>query len=233
MAKRTEVRLTPIETIFPAWEGLTPDERQFVRSRFTVHSFNKNDTVHSEGDVPSQMMLLAEGKLKVYKEGIGNRMQIIRLLKPGDTFGYRAIIARDNYNTNVMAVEQSVVYMLAADVFLSILQHNNAFCYYYLQDLAEDLGNSDRRVVSLTQKHIRGRLAEALLVARQIYGVEDDGKTLNICLSREDLANLSNMTTSNAIRTLANFVIEGLIAVEGKKIKITDEEKLLKVSKSG
>ncbi|MDR2854343.1 MAG: Crp/Fnr family transcriptional regulator [Prevotellaceae bacterium] len=233
MAKKTHVTLSPIENVFPAWDGLTPDERQFVRSNFTAHTFKRNETVYSEGDVPSQMMLLADGKLKVYKEGVGNRTQIIRILKPGNTFGYRAIIANGSYNTNVMAIEPSVVYMLRTDIFLSILQHNNALCYYYLRDLADDLGHSDSRTVNLTQKHIRGRLAETLLLLKNDYGLEENNATINIYLSREDLANYSNMTTSNAIRTLGDFAEEHLIALDGKKIKIIDEEKLLKVSKSG
>ena len=65
------------------------------------------------------------------------------------------------------------------------------------------------------------------------YGVEEDGFTLSIYLSREDLANLSNMTTSNAIRTLSNFATEKLIAIDGRKIKIIEEDKLRKISKIG
>ena len=65
------------------------------------------------------------------------------------------------------------------------------------------------------------------------YGLEEDGYTLSIYLSREDLANLSNMTTSNAIRTLSNFATEKLIAIDGRKIKIIEEERLRKISKIG
>jgi len=63
--------------------------------------------------------------------------------------------------------------------------------------------------------------------------VEEDGSTISIYLSREDLANLSNMTTSNAIRTLSNFANEHLLAIDGRKIKIIDEEKLKRISKIG
>ena len=77
--------------------------------------------------------------------------------------------------------------------------------------ISKDLGISDERTVNLTQKHIRGRLAESLLFLKDTYGVEEDQCTLSIYLSREDLANLSNMTTSNAIRTLSNFATEKLI----------------------
>ena len=92
---------------------------------------------------------------------------------------------------------------------------------------------SDERTVNLTQKHIRGRLAESLLFLRDSYGLEEDGCTLSIYLSREDLANLSNMTTSNAIRTLSGFASEHLVAIDGKKIKLINEEELEKISRMG
>ena len=99
--------------------------------------------------------------------------------------------------------------------------------------MAVDLGISDSRTVNLTQKHIRGRLAESLLFLKENYGLEGDGATISIYLSREDLASLSNMTTSNAIRTLSIFSNEKIISIDGRKIKIIDEEKLRKISKIG
>lgn len=233
MAKKTSVALIPIEEIATFWDVLTPDERQFVKNNYTVHHFKKNDMIHIENEIPTHMMILASGKVKVFKEGVGSRSQIIRMMKPGDHFGYRALIASEPYNTNVSAFENSTVYMLRADIFTSILKHNNAFCYRFLEELATDLGASDAKMVNLTQKHIRGRLAEALLMLKKNYGMEEDGATISIYLSREDLANLSNMTTSNAIRTLSNFVNEGAIAMDGRKLKIIDEERLIRISKMG
>ena len=45
-------------------------------------------------------MILAEGKVKVYKNGFGNRAQIVRMLKPSEHFGYRAIIANRSEQHN-------------------------------------------------------------------------------------------------------------------------------------
>lgn len=233
MAKKNVSDLKPIEEIMTVWDVLTPDERQFVKNNHTVQFYKKNQVIHCEGDIPTHMMVLASGKVKVYKEGVGSRNQIIRLLKPGEFFGYRAIIANGTYNTNVSAFEASVVYMIKSDIFISILKNNNSFCFRFLEELATDLAASDARTVNLTQKHIRGRLAEAILMLRKNYGLEEDGATICIYLSREDLANLSNMTTSNAIRTLSNFVNEHVIAMDGRKLKIIDEDKLRKISKLG
>lgn len=103
----------------------------------------------------------------------------------------------------------------------------------FIHELSHNLGGSDTKIVNLTQKHIRGRLAEALIVLKEHYGFEDDNMTLRIYMAREDLANLSNMTTSNAIRTLSGFVAEKLITVDGRRIRLLNEPMLRKISKFG
>lgn len=233
MTRKQHSNLPSVEEVFTFWDVLTPDERSFISTHYSIHQYNKNETIQCEGDDPTHLMVLASGKVKVFKSGLANRLQIVRMLKSGENFGYRAIIANEKNNTTVTAFESSVVYMIKADIFLSILRHNNAFCYRFLEELATDLADSDSRTVNLTQKHIRGRLAESLLYLKDSYGLEADGATICIYLSREDLANHSNMTTSNAIRTLANFVSENLISIDGRKIKIRDEERLRKISKLG
>ncbi|MBQ8277930.1 MAG: winged helix-turn-helix domain-containing protein, partial [Bacteroidaceae bacterium] len=78
-----------------------------------------------------------------------------------------------------------------------------------------------------------GRLAEALLFLLETYGFEPDSSTIGIRLSREDLANLSNMTTSNAIRTLSDFASEGLLSINGRNITLCDEQTLRRISRIG
>ena len=114
-----------------------------------------------------------------------------------------------------------------------LIRGNINLAMFFIHELSRNLGGSDTKIVNLTQKHIRGRLADALLLLRDNYGLEDDGATLRIYMSREDLASLSNMTTANAIRTLATFVAEKLILVDGRKIKIINEEQLQRISKNG
>jgi len=99
--------------------------------------------------------------------------------------------------------------------------------------MARDLAISEIRTLNLTQKHIRGRLAEALITLVDQYGYESDGKTIAMLLPREDLANMSNMTTSNAIRTLSQLAQEGIIDIDGRHIRILNAEELKRVSRLG
>lgn len=217
----------------PMWEAMTDEERQLVMSHIEEVRFAKNEIIHLEGDESEHVWVLMSGKVRIYKEGVGQRQQIIRLLKPYDIFGYRACIADEPYNSNASAFEDSVVYQMKRDDFLTLVRNNGKLCYEVMLMMAKDLAISEIQTVNLTQKHIRGRLAESLVLLLKNYGYEQDGKTLAMLLPREDLANMSNMTTSNAIRTLSQFAQEGLIAINGRHIQILDEQELEHISRLG
>ncbi|MDR2804228.1 MAG: Crp/Fnr family transcriptional regulator [Dysgonamonadaceae bacterium] len=214
------------------WRFLNEQEREIIRANAIIQHYKKNQQIYAEGEEPTHMMCLLKGKVKIYKEGVGGRSQIIRMIRPIQYFAYRAYFAREKYLTDASAFETSVVCLIPMKVVREIMKHNYNICKFFIRQLSVDLGIADERTVSLTQKHIRGRLAESLVFLIDSYGLENDS-SINIYLAREDLANLSNMTTSNAIRTLSMFVSEKMIALDGRKIKVLDEEKLRKVSKLG
>jgi CRP-like cAMP-binding protein len=142
-------------------------------------------------------------------------------------------MAGDCHSTAATAIEPTVLYFVERDAFLKVIQKNISFCYAVLVAMSKDLGISETQTVNLTQKHIRGRLAETLLTLCKTYGMEGDGVTIAMYMAREDLANMSNMTTSNAIRTLSQFASEGLIGLDGRKIKVLDESELTRISRLG
>ena len=212
---------------------LDEEQRTTIVKHATVHVYKKNEAIYSEGEMPAYMFCLVSGKVKIFKDGVGGRSQIVRVLRPMGYFGYRAAFAGQNYITSSSALETSVIIRIPIGTVMHLIFENARLGWFFCERLAMDLGQADERVVSLTQKHIRGRLAESLLFLYESYGVEEDGCTLSIYLSREDLACLSNMTTSNAIRTLSAFASEKIVAVDGRKIKVLERGKLEKISRIG
>lgn len=233
MIKQQKEKVDLSASLSEVWRVLTDKERDILRSKSSIHCFKRNELIYCEGDEPTDMMCLLSGKVKIFKEGVGGRSQIIRMIKPIQYFGYRAYFAQEDYLTNASAFEASSVCLIPMTVVKSLLMGNPHLAMFFIRQLSVDLGVADERTVNLTQKHIRGRLAESLLFLKDNYGLEEDGATLSIYLAREDLANLSNMTTSNAIRTLSTFVTERIIAMDGRKIKLIDEDRLKKISRQG
>ena len=233
MAKREIKQEEMIAAIDDMWQLLTDEQRELVGQHLEARRYKKNQVIYAEGETPSHLLCLLEGKVKIYRDGVGGRSQIMRVIKPVEYFGYRAYFAGGSFVTAAAAFENSVICTISMSLIVRLVQDNNQLAMFFIKLLAIDLGISDERTVNLTQKHIRGRLAESLLFLKETYGLEEDGATISIFLSREDLANLSNMTTSNAIRTLSIFASEKLIAIDGRKIKIMNEEELKKISRIG
>ena len=233
MAKREIKQEEMITAIDDMWQLLTDEQRELVGQHLEARRYKKNQVIYAEGETPSHLLCLLEGKVKIYRDGVGGRSQIMRVIKPVEYFGYRAYFAGGSFVTAAAAFENSVICTIPMSLIVRLVQDNNQLAMFFIKLLAIDLGISDERTVNLTQKHIRGRLAESLLFLKETYGLEEDGATISIFLSREDLANLSNMTTSNAIRTLSIFASEKLIAIDGRKIKIMNEEELKKISRIG
>ena len=221
------------EDLSEIWSILDSEEKRRITDAFVIHNFKKNQIIYAEGEEPEYLWCLLKGKVKLFKDGIGGRSQILRLIRPVQYFGYRAYFAEEPYVSSAGAFEASVLGSLPMSLVMDMIKNNNRIALFFIKELSRNLGGSDTRIVNLTQKHIRGRLAESLIAFLENYGYEDDNSTLKIYMAREDLANLSNMTTSNAIRTLSGFVSEHLITVDGRRIRILNEAMLRKISKFG
>jgi len=229
-AEACQICLNAPESVF---SDLPVEEKGRLARNHSTRLFTKGDVIYREGEVPSGVLCLARGKVKIIKEGVSGREQIIRLAKPVGFIGYRAFFAEEPYQATAIALEDSVVCYFCREEILAAVQRRPELTLKILKSLANELGTSDSRTVNLTQKHIRGRLAESLLFLINTYGFEPDGLTIKAHLSREDLANLSNMTTSNAIRTLSQFVSEGIISLDGRQIGVLNADELAKVSRLG
>lgn len=226
-------KLKIAQSMTELWQSLTEDQQLLLTDSINVHCYQKSEIIYHEGDDPEFLFCLLKGKVKIYKVGVGGRQQIVRMVRLKGFFGYRAGFAGGCYITEASAFEPTVLCLIPLPVIKHIIRENQQVAIFFIKCLANLLGDADEHTVSLTQKHLRGRLAEALLQLKADYGLEDNGHTLALSLSREDLANLSNMTTSNAIRTLSSFASDGLIAIEGKKISILNETMLQQISQNG
>lgn len=220
------------ESMAELWKPLSKEQREYIVDNIKICFYNKNEVLYHETESPEYMMCLLKGKVKVYKDGC-ERNQIIRVINQMGFFGYSAAFDEGEYHASASALEESEVCMIPIKVIKKVIAENAKLAMFFIKQVSIMLREADILTINLTQKHIRGRLAEALLVLKDKYGVEEDGSTLSIYLSRENLANMSNMTTSNAIRTLSSFSTEHLIAIDGRKIKIINEEELNRVSKLG
>jgi CRP-like cAMP-binding protein len=222
-----------LDTPGSVFKDLKKEEQEILIRNHSYAHYRKGEMIFKEGEKPLGLISLSSGKVKVFKEGVGGREQILRMVRPAGLLGHRSLFAGMNYSASAITLEDSTICIIEKDTFLNLIKTSPTLSLNIIKLMSKELGFSNNRTVSLTQKHIRGRLAESLIVLKDTYGFESDGMTIKAYLSREDIANLSNMTTSNAIRTLSNFASENVIAVDGRKIMILDLRRLERISELG
>ncbi|MDR1227270.1 MAG: Crp/Fnr family transcriptional regulator [Prevotellaceae bacterium] len=213
--------------------SLTVEEKELILRQTFCEVYRKGEDIFAKGDQPKGLIFLMSGKVKVYVEGVAMREQIVRLVKPSSLLGFRALFAEECHSAWAKAIEASEVCYVSKDCIRDVMATNIELTMYILKTMASSLGFSDNRTTSLTQKHIRARLADGLLLMVNTYGLESDGLTIKAYLPREDMAALSNMTTANAIRTLHVFQEEGIVKLERRKIMLLDQPALKKISELG
>jgi CRP/FNR family transcriptional regulator, polysaccharide utilization system transcription regulator len=213
--------------------GLSQTEKELLDNHHQVINFRKGDTIANPDTKLRGPVCLASGKVKVFRIGAGNREQIIKMVRPFNFISYSQLFSDSSCIFSAVAIEESSVVVFEKNTLNKILRQNAELAFRFMKAMSDDLLYSNNRMVSLTQKHVRGRIAESILLLCDTYGVEADGRTLRVMISREDLAHLSNMTTSNAIRTLSGMVSEKILETGGRKIIILNFDELEAISESG
>ena len=212
---------------------LNADELAVLDKNRYVVEYKAGEVIYKEGGRPQGLICLNKGKVKIVKIGVNGNEQIIALKKPVDFIGFHALMGEYNYLTSAFALDDVSICIIERSDFFNIIRHNSDLAFKIIRSLAHGLKETELRVINLTQKHVRARLADALVMVHDVYGTSSESGALNASLKRADLAALANMTTANAIRVLSAFVKENLVEINRRSIKINNLQTLKDISVFG
>ena len=140
MIKKSTLEKIVNEDLAAIWTILTPEEKHIVANNFNVHTFSKNQIIYAEKDEPIYLWCLLKGKVKLFKDGIGGRQQILRLYRPIQYFGYRAYFAEEPYVSSAAAFEPSTVGTIPMQVVKEIIDSNTGLAWFFIHELSKHLG---------------------------------------------------------------------------------------------
>jgi CRP-like cAMP-binding protein len=189
------------------------------RNRYEI-SYKHGEIICQEGTKPFGLLCLNKGKVKIVRSGINGKEQIVGLKKAVDFIGFQELMGGSSCLSSTITIEDSSVCVIEKKDFFKVVKKNKNLALKIINLFANKLITKDSRLVNLTQKHMRARLADALLLVNDIYGTNPTTGILNVALKRSDLASLSNMTTANAIRVLSNFKDENLVDINHRSISL-------------
>lgn len=205
------------------------DKMEEIEAVKICSSFKKGEIIFKEGAYASGVFCINAGKIKLYMTGDEGKEQIVRMAKPGDIIGYKALLSGDRYSATASALDDCNVCFIPKDIFLAILQKDAALSFEMMKLLSNELKRAEEKITHLAQKPVRERVAETILFLKETYGLDSENQ-VNVILSREEIANLVGTATETVIRLLSEFNKDQIIELTGKKIKILNQNKLVKTA---
>lgn len=188
-----------------------------------VKLFKKKSEIFAEGDYPLNLYFVKSGHVKLFKSHADGKELITGLANENDFFGFEPILEGTSYGESAIALQDTYITIIPRTDFLTLLQSPEVSASF-ISLLCKKVADKENQLINLAYNSIRQRTAEALLKSMHL---KDDKE--NIQISRDDLAKMVGTAQESVIRVLSDFKSEGLIEIEGGKIRIKSQPKLEKV----
>lgn len=214
---------------FRFFKTLTKEELKSLNNDKTCGSYKKGSIVYKEGSRLTGFYCVLKGIVKIYKTGIDGKEQIIRFAQKGNIIAYRSLLSQESACTTSKIIEDAQLCHIPYRSLLNLIEKNPSFSLAMIRIICAELKEANDFITDIAQKSVRERLAEILLLLMNNFNLDHD-KTLQISLTREELANTVGTATESIIRLLSEFKQDGLIDLEGRKIKIINIPGLTKVA---
>ena len=186
---------------------LTPDEARALHSRGIVRHFRRGAAMLREGEDPTRVLVLLEGRAKAVTFTEDGKEVVLGFIAPGELLGEVATIESRPRSATVIALEPVTALALAAAT--------SGRCSTSTRGSGSSCTGSSSvacgwRTCSARSSPARtrsSRVSRRLVELADTYGIEsEDGVTITLPISQEELAGwtgASREAVTKALRTLA------------------------------
>lgn len=208
---------------------LSSEEIDLLNFEKEYRQHKRGDVLYKEGSRISGFFCIHNGIIKVFKTGLDGKEQIIRFAKAGEIIAYRSVLSNEVACTSAKVIEDASVCFIPSEILISFVKSNSNYAHELLKLACHELGEANSFITDIAQKTVRERLAEILLLLINDFYL-DEQNYLQISLTREELANIVGTATESVIRLLSEFKADGLVDLNGRRIKILNKKGLEKIS---
>jgi CRP/FNR family nitrogen fixation transcriptional regulator len=169
--------------------------------------FARNTEIFGEEELAEYLYQVISGAVRTYRMLDDGRRQICAFYLPGDIFG---VEAGDVHLSTAEAISDAQVLVVKRSSVLARAEHE--------KDLAKQLWMLTVRELRRVQQHsmvliknAEERVAGFLL---EMAGRNPGGASVELAMSRQDIADYLGLTIETVSRTFTHFVQSGVIALE-------------------
>jgi CBS domain-containing protein len=144
----------------PPFQFLDDSAIRSIAGNLSMEFFPKNTLVLTQDGPPSDALrVIKKGGVKVY---LSNDDEIVIDFKSeGDSFGYLSLISGDKSRANIMAVEDTLCYLIPKNIILDIINQNPNFGEYFMKSFFKNY--LDKTYKEMRSKNLLFKEGEKLL----------------------------------------------------------------------
>ncbi len=191
--------------------------------------FKKHDLISKQGAEVTHALFLIKGSAKLYIEGLNHRNIILYILIPRAYIGLLSFFESTNYSYSVAALEESEVCFIDLNLVKNLYIENHELLLSLNKAFGKSVSYIMKKIISLNQKQIRGRIAENLIYLSKL----NNNNKFHLGLSRREIGEMAAISEENIVRLLSEFSKENIISLKGREIEIIDMPLLKKISEVG
>ena len=144
-------------------QGVDPKEIAEIDRRVRWRSFEPGDRILNHEDAGTEVYFIIRGDVRVTVFSETGKTVIIRDLKAGDHFGEYAAIDEQRRSASIVALTRTVVAVMTADTFLTLLADHPEVARRVMRALAGAVRGLLERVFEFSTLGVRNRIHAELL----------------------------------------------------------------------
>ncbi len=184
-----------------------------------MESIANKEVFFLEGEEGHNLFYLTEGSIKLYKSNEEGKEAVIRFIEPGDIFAEIILFLKNRYPVSAMAIKPSEVLAIDAAELFSFIKTHPEMAMKMIGKLARKSQYLVKMVENLTLSDVRKRFLNYLKLIKD----ETGGDTVTLPVQKKELSMLLGVEPETFSRLLKKLTEDGIIEVDGKKIRITGE----------
>ena len=215
------------------YRNLTKEDQTRLAAVSLAKTYEKGETIFSEGDPSDCLFTIASGRVKVVKMIPSGKEVILEIFGPGDPVG--AVVAYEGrpYPASAVATERTACILVRRAEFFSLLERYPSFVRGFLAGMALRIVELTRRIPEVAGGRVETRFAHLFLkLADRMARPARGGSFIPMALSRQELADLTGTTIETCIRLMSRWGKEGIVSTEKDGFVIHDRPVLEKLSVS-
>jgi CRP/FNR family transcriptional regulator, nitrogen oxide reductase regulator len=213
----------------PLFSGILPGDYSRISAAARVKEFTRGEMLYIEGDPIQQVLLVTSGFVKITQLGMSGTEVILRFCGPGDVLGAVGICSNGAHGATAQAFRLCRALVWDASTFKVLVERFPVLHQNMVRILGEDLLELQERFREVATERVAPRVARQLVRLLKTMGRQVNG-TVEIGLSREELAQMTGTTLFTVSRLLSAWEARGMVRPRREAVTICDIQSLRAVS---